>query len=228
MHLAGKEHTYKASTKGLEILWKSAAVKVHDIIEELRFNNICEITTITGGYEFMSRRLKKESELSQVRSDSVKKRYAKPQKETKAANKPSTKGVQNTDIENEIDFENENVIVIEKGKERSGEKPLANAVIYPFASAEFAQQWAAWKQYRAKEHNQRYRSAQSEQAAVAELGNLSALNEQTAIAIMHQSMGKGWKGFFELKDNGKPAAGKSKVRYSDDYKRKIAQRLQSG
>jgi hypothetical protein len=128
----------------------------------------------------------------------------------------------------EIEIENEIEVVTGKGKEGSGEKPLATAVVYPFASEEFTQQWEAWKQYRAKEHNQRYRSAQSEQAAVAELGNLSALNEQTAIAIMHQSMGKGWKGFFELKDNGKPAAGKSKVRYSDDFKRKIAQRLQSG
>lgn len=134
-------------------------------------------------------------------------------------------------MENEI--ENENVIVTEKGKEGTGEKPTAelpdSALVYPFESETFAKQWQAWKQYRKTEHNQRYRSLQSEQAALAELGTLANLSETTAIAIMHQSMGKGWKGFFELKNDGtKSAAGKGKVRYSDDFKRKIADRLRSG
>jgi len=139
-------------------------------------------------------------------------------------------------------------IEIEKGKEGSGEKPDENGsltsasvagspllrrgaggeVVLPFASAEFTVQWQAWKRYRAAEHNFTYRSAESEQAALAELGTLAHTSEATAIAILHQSMGKGWKGFFELKhDATKPAAGKGKVRYSDDFKRKIANRLQS-
>ena len=105
----------------------------------------------------------------------------------------------------------------------------AAKVVYPFDSSEFALQWQAWKQYRTTEHRQRYRSAESEQAALAELGTLSGLNEQTAIAILHQSMGKGWKGFFELKNDGATAgATKSRVRYSDDFRRKIADRLRSG
>jgi uncharacterized protein YdaU (DUF1376 family) len=142
-------------------------------------------------------------------------------------------------LENEIEYEKENVIEYEKGKEGSGEKPnVANSLllgrgaggeaIYPFASATFSTQWQAWKRYRAAEHNFSYRSAESEQAALAELGTLANGTETTAISIMHQSMGKGWKGFFELKqDATKPAAGKGKVRYSDDFKRKIASRLQS-
>jgi len=136
---------------------------------------------------------------------------------------------------------NENVIEAEKGKEGMGEKPNAVGsilsanvvgvgveVVPPFASAEFTAQWQAWKRYRAAEHNFTYRSAESEQAALAELGTLAHTSEATAIAILHQSMGKGWKGFFELKhDATKPAAGKGKVRYSDDFRRKIANRLQS-
>jgi uncharacterized protein YdaU (DUF1376 family) len=153
-------------------------------------------------------------------------------------------------LENESENEKENVIEFENGKEGSGEKPNnattspftlsapgspllrrgvgGEAVISPFASAEFDTQWQAWKRYRATEHNFTYRSAESEQAALAELGLLAHHTETTAIAILHQSMGKGWKGFFELKNDAtKPAAGKGKVRYSDDFKRKIAQRLQS-
>lgn len=234
MHLAGKQHVYKTSTKGLEILWKSGTGKVTEIIEELRFNNICEITTIAGGYEFMSRRLRKESGLSLVRSESVKKRYAKPPKGEKQANRPATKAVQITDTENEIDIENEVEVEneVENGKAGMGGKPavvlVTASVTYPFETENFEQQWQAWKQYRTTEHSQRYRSAESEQAALAQLGTLSGLNEQTAIAILHQSMGKGWKGFFEIKNDAKQSAGKSKVHYSDEFKRKIADRLRSG
>ena len=155
-----------------------------------------------------------------------KNRSGKTKKETDSTTNTSSSYEEH--MENEI--ENENGIVTEKGKEGTGEKPLAAAkVVHPFDTADFEQQWQAWKQYRATEHRQRYRSMQSEQAALAELGTLSALNEQTAIAILHQSMGKGWKGFFELKNDAATAgATKSRVRYSDDFRRKIADRLRSG
>src|SRR5690606_29130065 len=68
-------------------------------------------------------------------------------------------------LANENADANENIIVAEKGKEGTGEKPLAAAkVVYPFGSDDFAQQWQAWKQYRTTEHRQRYRSPESEQA----------------------------------------------------------------
>lgn len=139
---------------------------------------------------------------------------------------PQAKSEANT--VNEIEIEDVNVNAVEKGKEGTGEKPN---VVYPFDSDAFTEQWAVWKQYRAKEHKFRFRSVMSEQAALAELGSLANGSETNAIAIMHQSIAKGWKGFFELKnDNGttKPPAGKGKVQYSDDFKRKIAQRLRSG
>lgn len=124
---------------------------------------------------------------------------------------------------------NEDVIAIEKGKEGTGEKPT---LILPYTSPFFAEQWQVWKNYRAKEHKQRYLSTESEQAALAELNTLATGNETTAIAILHQSMGKGWKGLFELKQDsnatGSVFRGKAKVRYSDDFKRKIAERLRSG
>jgi len=166
-----------------------------------------------------------------------KNRSGKANKDT--ANIKNTSVSYQQDMENEIEIENEDVIEVEKGKEGSGEKPdmrgsitsasvAGGEVVPPFASAEFTAQWQAWKRYRLAEHNFTYRSAESEQAALAELGTLAHTSETTAIAILHQSIGKGWKGFFELKhDATKPAAGKGKVRYSDDFKRKIANRLQS-
>jgi uncharacterized protein YdaU (DUF1376 family) len=135
---------------------------------------------------------------------------------------------------NENENEDVNVIEVKNENKIMAKTTLAVAnagLVLPFASALFEQQWQAWKQYRASEHSYHYRSLQSEQAALAQLGELSAGSETTAIAIMHQSMAKGWKGFFELKDNNgtaTPATGKGKVQYSNDFKRKIANRLQSG
>ncbi len=107
-------------------------------------------------------------------------------------------------------------------------------VIYPFDSEYFIEQWGLWKDYKKTEFNFRFKSTQSEQAQLTQLSNLSNTNEQTAIAIIHQSMANGWKGFFELKNNGN-GTGKQRTGfnnsgsgYSDDFKRKIAEGLQSG
>lgn len=137
-------------------------------------------------------------------------------------------------LENESEYENENINEHENGKEGMGEKPVAamaiGHVVPPFAGAEFATQWTAWKRYRQTEHHRSYRSPESEQAALLELATLSNACQTTAIAILHQSMGKGWKGLFALtpEHGNKPPAGQSRVQYSDAFKRKIAERLRTG
>ncbi|MDI6034008.1 hypothetical protein QLS91_13080 [Flavobacterium sp. LB2P84] len=72
---------------------------------------------------------------------------------------------------------------------------------YPFFTENFKTQWQLWKVYKSKEFNFKYKSNQSEQASLTELSNLSGKSEKTAIEIINQSMAKGWKGFFELKNN---------------------------
>lgn len=78
-------------------------------------------------------------------------------------------------------------------------------IAHPFESKEFSQQWEVWKDYKKQEFKFDYKTPQSEQAALVELRNKSSGDEATAIAILHQSMANGWKGFFELKNenNGK-------------------------
>lgn len=77
---------------------------------------------------------------------------------------------------------------------------------FPFKTENFKVQWQLWKAYKSKEFGFKYKSVESEQASLVELSNLSKENETTAIAIMNQSMAKGWKGFFELK-NGQTSRG---------------------
>lgn len=72
-------------------------------------------------------------------------------------------------------------------------------VTLPFDSENFQKYWAEWKSYKATEHGFKYKSEQSEQAALMRLNKLAAGLEDVAIKIIMQSMENGWKGFFELK-----------------------------
>lgn len=76
-------------------------------------------------------------------------------------------------------------------------------IVFPFESEKFRAQWDVWKQYKSDQHKFKYKDI-AEQAALKELGEM-ARNEETAIAIIHQSISKGWKGLFELKQDGKQA-----------------------
>lgn len=73
-------------------------------------------------------------------------------------------------------------------------------------SENFYATWALWKDYKLKEFKFKFKSEQSEQAALAELVTLSGRNEKNAKAIIDQSMANGWKGFFELKIDTQAAA----------------------
>lgn len=69
----------------------------------------------------------------------------------------------------------------------------------PFPTPEFKASWDLWKAYRKKKDKFQYFDEESEQKALTELFNLSKQNQATALAIIRQSIDKGWKGFFELK-----------------------------
>jgi len=72
-------------------------------------------------------------------------------------------------------------------------------IIHPFDSLEFISLWEKWKDHRWAADKFKYKTPESEQAALSELSNLSNTNEDTAKKIIIQSMAKGWKGLFSLK-----------------------------
>ena len=78
-----------------------------------------------------------------------------------------------------------------------------NKVIENPFSENFIQTWEKWKEYKAKEHRFNYKSEISENSSLKELQKLSNGNEQTAIAIIDQSIINGWKGFFAIKSAAK-------------------------
>lgn len=86
-------------------------------------------------------------------------------------------------------------------------------VVFPFDSENFKELWNHWKEYKKKEFKFKYASVQSEQASLTELANISKGLENIAVAIIHQSMANGWKGFFDLKPNQKNG---TKTQFSRD------------
>lgn len=146
--------------------------------------------------------------------------------------KPQAKCVSNSGIDTDNGIVNESVfedgLVTDEGKGGTGEKPN---LVYPFESENFLNQWEVWQTYLEEQHEFEYLAEATEQAALIELANLSKHDETTAITIIHQSMANGWKGFFEVKQqygSTKQPSAKGAAGYSDNFKRKIAERLQSG
>jgi len=100
----GKQNTIKIPTKSLQNLWRCSEEKMNEILEDLIFNEIAEITVNSSSVEFTCRRFVKENEISKIRSRAAK----GEKKESKKKAKPkqtSNKNEQNTEIEN--DYVNE-------------------------------------------------------------------------------------------------------------------------
>lgn len=85
--------------------------------------------------------------------------------------------------------------IVEESKPAEPSPILIN---YPFSEI-FKAKWVEWKNYKKTEFKFNYKSVQTEEASLTDLQTKSKNNEETAIAIINQSMANGWKGFFELK-----------------------------
>jgi hypothetical protein len=96
---------------------------------------------------------------------------------------------------------NDNVSVNVKVNDIKKEAPNAG-VVFPFDSEKFKKQWNLWKDYKLKEFRFKYKTPQSEQAALIKLAELANKNEDQAILIINESFANGWKGFFKTQNNG--------------------------
>lgn len=82
---------------------------------------------------------------------------------------------------------------------------------YHFDTETFRAAWEEWKIYRKVELKKGYKSILGEQYGLTNLRNVSGADEQTAIKIIHQSMGNRWQGFFPLKVHNTPIAQQGKI-----------------
>lgn len=172
-----------------------------DELEELMF----VLVQVDGGYQI------------EWVADSINKRKA--YSESRRNNRVGKKQKKRTNISTSYDNHMENEIEIEnviKDKDVVEEKAQ---IVFPFDSENFRAQWNIWKDYKQKEFNFKFKSLGSEQANLTQLTNL-AENETEAIAIIHQSMANGWKGFFKIKNETNGVTKKHNFVFTaDDFKR---------
>ncbi len=86
----------------------------------------------------------------------------------------------------------------ERNRKRKEHASAHEDLIFPFDSENFLQAWNLWKNYRREQHRFVFKNL-AEQAALKDLSELCQGSEEKAIAIIHQSINKGWAGLFQLK-----------------------------
>jgi hypothetical protein len=93
----------------------------------------------------------------------------------------------------------------------------------PWTDQRFADAWKLWTDFKKQQFQFTYKPI-SEQGALKDLADLSEGNMELAIAIIHQSIKKGWRGLFRLKEEN--TITKNLVSPQGlDYKKKLFERL---
>ena len=101
-------------------------------------------------------------------------------------------------------------------------------IVYPYQNDEFIEIWKQFKIYKSTEFNFKFKSTQSEQAALSKLPN-EMDNVDHAIQSIKNTMANGWKGIFpdKLNNNGTKNNTNTKPKYSADFKRIITEKIRS-
>lgn len=112
-------------------------------------------------------------------------------------------GSKDKDIDKDTVLKNQSNAREKLESEGAAEKIKATAeamieIVLPWQSDEFTSTWQHWKKFKQEQFKFKY-TPRGEQAALKELAELSEGVEGVAVAIIHRSMGNGWKGFFKLK-----------------------------
>ena len=101
-------------------------------------------------------------------------------------------------------------------------------IVYPYQNDEFIEIWKQFKIYKHTEFNFKFKSTQSEQAALSKLPN-EMDNVDHAIQSIKNSMANGWKGIFPDKqnNNGTKNNTNTKSKYSTSFKEFINEKIRS-
>jgi uncharacterized protein YdaU (DUF1376 family)/uncharacterized protein YegP (UPF0339 family) len=101
-------------------------------------------------------------------------------------------------------------------------------IVYPYLNDEFIQIWNQFKIYKQTEFNFKFKSTQSEQAALSKLPS-EMDNVDHAIQSIKNTMANGWKGIFPDKqnNNGTKNNTNTKRKYSADFERIVNEKIRS-
>lgn len=101
-------------------------------------------------------------------------------------------------------------------------------IVYPYQNDEFIEIWKQFKIYKSTEFNFKFKSTQSEQAALSKLPN-EMDNVDHAIQSIKNTMANGWKGIFpdKINNNGAKNNTNTQPKYSTDFQEFINEKIRS-
>lgn len=173
-----KKGVFYANFRTLSVLFKSDLATTKDIFQELIDNKILDILEVSDGkFEIKSRRMIRESNISEIRAEAGKKGGEAKSKQKSGKNKAKHK--QNTDIDNDIDYDND------------------IDIIYSI-SENFQKIFDRWLKYKAG-RKQSYKTDDSKNTALRKLIKFSGGDETIANEIIDSAIGNNYSGFFEIK-----------------------------
>lgn len=115
-------------------------------------------------------------------------------------NSQSIDRLKRNEVETESETETEVAHVRAREAKKITKTKVEVAIELPFDSENFKAVWDKWKDYRLKEKRQKFKSQASELAQLKHLYDLAGGVEESAIEIIHQSIGNQWQGLFPLKN----------------------------
>lgn len=155
----------------------------------------CKFIKSDEGY--YNERLKEESEKRKLYSESRRKNKLKTQNNDHIIN-ISSSYVQH------MENENENEIV--------------NEIENIFGNKEICEIWKTWIEYKHQQFKFKYKNRKAEIVAIKNLQTLSHGKTHNAIAIINQSIGNGWKGFFPIREsNNSETRHQARVDYANRH-----------
>lgn len=116
------------------------------------------------------------------------KKYCESRSNNKSGRKKDKKD-KSYDKSSDLHMENENE-----------NEDIVKNIIHPFETENFLKAWQLFKDFKKQQFKFRYKPI-GEQAALKDVDDLSNHNEELAIRIIYQSIKKGWRGLFAIKDS---------------------------
>lgn len=101
--------------------------------------------------------------------------------------------------------------------ENANENEIKKCIIELFGNFELCESWKEWTEFKHVQFKFQFKTIQSEMTAIRNLHKLSNGKTDIATAIINQSIGNGWKGFFELKNQPKQLTNETRYQARVDY-----------
>lgn len=186
----GKQNSIKMPAKSLQNLWRCDETKMKEIINDLQFNDIADISVTEGFVEFTCRRFVKENELSKVRSNAA--------KQKQRVSKPDAKSGQIPDTDNESEIETKDV---DKGElEKKKQQYLERRY---FTNDELNRVFNLWTYACEFEVEPAKRKKFGQSALESMAMKLNCQPVDRSIEQVSQSLNGGWVNLRPLQDEGK-------------------------